>query len=74
MLMARRFFLAALALTLFQPLAAWSYIDPNAGGLLFQLLMPLFTAAMGVWIFLRRSIASAVRRLWRRLRGGNQPG
>jgi len=48
---------------------AYAYIDPNAGGMLFQLLAPLFAAAVGVWLFLRRWIADLVRRTWWRLTG-----
>lgn len=42
---------------------AYAYIDPNAGGLLFQILTPAFAAAAGAWILLRRWIASQVRKL-----------
>jgi len=59
-----------LALWLF-PCTAYAYIDPNAGGMLFQLLAPLFAAIVGGWLFLRRWIADAVRRLWHRLTGRN---
>jgi len=52
---------------------AQAYIDPNAGGLLFQLLAPLFAAAVGAWLFLRRWIAEHCRRLWRRLSGRREP-
>ena len=52
-----------------QPDTALAYIDPNAGGLLFQLLAPMFAAAVGAWLFLRRWIAEAVRNLWHRLSG-----
>jgi hypothetical protein len=48
---------------------AQAYIDPNAGGLLFQLLAPLFAAIVGAWLFLRRWIAQLARRLWQRLTG-----
>ena len=58
----------ALALLLFAP-SAQAYIDPNAGGMLFQLLAPLFAALVGGWLFLRRTIASAARRLWARITG-----
>jgi hypothetical protein len=61
--------LVALLVLLSQPLPAWAYIDPNAGGMLFQLLAPLFAAIVGGWLFLRRWIASLVRRLWLRLTG-----
>jgi hypothetical protein len=57
----------ATMLLLTHAIPAWAYIDPNAGGVLFQLLAPLFAAAVGGWLFLRRWIAEQVRRLWRRL-------
>lgn len=47
---------------------AQAYIDPNAGGLLFQLLAPVFAALVGAWLFLRRWIAEQCRGLWHRLR------
>ena len=40
-----------------------SYIDPNAGGWLFQLLFPLFVAIGGTWMVLRKK-ASAIRNRW----------
>jgi hypothetical protein len=49
--------------------AAQAYIDPNAGGMLFQLLAPLFAALVGAWLFLRRAITDLARRLWMRLTG-----
>ena len=49
--------------------SAHAYIDPNAGGMLFQLLAPLFAAAVGAWLFLRRWIADLARRIWLRLTG-----
>jgi hypothetical protein len=54
---------------LWQPASAWAYIDPNAGGMLLQLLAPLFAAVVGAWLFLRRWISDQIRRLWRRLTG-----
>lgn len=50
--------------------SAHAYIDPNAGGVLFQLLAPLFAAAVGVWLFLKRWIKDWLHRLWMRLTGG----
>ena len=64
--------LIPLLLLLSLPTPAWAYVDPNAGGLLFQLLAPLFAALVGGWLFLRRWIADTARRLWRRLTG-HQP-
>lgn len=48
---------------------AHAYIDPNAGGMLFQLLAPLFAAVIGVWLFLKRAIKDWLQRLWSRLTG-----
>lgn len=59
---------AAFALCLY-PSSAMAYIDPNAGGMLFQLLAPVFAAIVGVWLFLRRWIADLARRMWARLTG-----
>ncbi len=52
-----------------QPALAQAYIDPNSSGLLFQLLAPIFTAVVGAWLFLRRTISAFFRGLWRRLTG-----
>lgn len=51
---------------------AMAYIDPNAGGALFQLLAPLFAALLGAWMFMRRAISQFFRAIWRRLT--NRPG
>jgi hypothetical protein len=48
---------------------AQAYVDPNAGGMLFQLLAPVMAAIVGGWLFLRRWITDLVRRTWRRLTG-----
>ena len=61
--------LSTVVLLVLFPGSAWAYIDPNAGGMLFQLLAPLFAALVGAWLFLRRWIAEQVRRLWRRITG-----
>jgi hypothetical protein len=72
--MPHRFLLLALVvLAGLLPGSAHAYIDPNAGGLLFQLLAPLFAAVVGGWLFLRRWIAALARRLWRRLTGRQEP-
>ena len=60
---------STVVLFLLFPGSVWAYIDPNAGGMLFQLLAPLFAAVVGAWLFLRRWIAEQVRRLWRRITG-----
>ncbi|MBL0727925.1 hypothetical protein [Piscinibacter sp. HJYY11] len=51
------------------PRFAFAYIDPNAGGVLFQLLAPIFAALIGGWLFMRRVIGNALRSLWRRITG-----
>ncbi len=65
----RRLLLVLATALLLAPSAALAYIDPNAGGMLFQLLAPVLAAAVGAWLFLRRWIADAARRLWFRLTG-----
>lgn len=66
---ARLLTLAAVLVVALHPGPAAAYIDPNTGGLLFQLLAPVFAAAVGAWLFLRRWIAEAVRNFWHRLTG-----
>ncbi|MEH0165269.1 hypothetical protein ABT392_11100 [Paucibacter sp. JuS9] len=69
MLSSVRFALSVLLVLLLSMSPAYAYIDPNAGGLLFQLLAPLFAAVLGGWLFLRRWISDLARRLWRRVLG-----
>lgn len=54
---------------LLEPATAFAYIDPNAGGLLFQLLAPFFAACVGAWVFLRKTIATSLRAMWQKLTG-----
>jgi hypothetical protein len=51
-------------IALSMPFAADAYIDPNAGGMLFQLLAPVFAAAVGAWLFVRRQIKALLRAGW----------
>jgi len=46
-----------------------AYLDPNAGGWLFQLLFPVVVAIGGAWIILRRRIKGLWTRLCRRDKG-----
>ena len=53
---------------------AYAYIDPNSGGLFFQLLTPLFVIIAAAFAFAKRQIARAwdsfvdrTRTLWLRL-------
>lgn len=48
---------------------AYAYIDPNAGGWLFQLLFPVLIAIAGAWAVLRQKIAQFLARLTRRILG-----
>ena len=54
-----------------------AYIDPNTGGMLFQILAVLFAAFSGILLFFSRQIKTTFARLMRRLRGDkeeSQPG
>ena len=42
---------------------SFAYIDPNAGGWLFQLLFPVFVTIGGVWMVLRKK-AGSLRQRW----------
>ncbi len=44
------------------PGAAFAYIDPNAGGILFQILTPVFIAIVVFWTFLKHKLKA----LWTR--------
>jgi len=57
-------FCAALV-TLLLPSHALAYVDPNAGGLLYQILFPLIVAIGAAWAGLRHRISY----WWMRLRG-----
>jgi hypothetical protein len=50
--------LAVTTLTL--PTLAFAYVDPNASGMLFQLLTPLLALAAAGFAFARRQIARAI--------------
>ena len=46
-----------------------AYIDPNTGGMLFQVLAIVFTFLSGFMLFFSARIRMAIARLSRRLRG-----
>lgn len=55
------FLLATIVLFGLLPQAAYAYVDPNTGGLLFQLFAPILLLFAAAWAFLRhhtRRIAS----------------
>ena len=47
---------------------AYAYVDPNAAGLVSQILTPLLIAAAAGLTFLRKQVGEAVSSLTRRLR------
>lgn len=51
---------------LFAHSAAFAYIDPNAGGMLFQLLAPVLAAIVGGWLMVRRWLGQLIKRWFRR--------
>jgi hypothetical protein len=54
---------------LFIALTAYAYIDPNAAGLLSQIITPLLVAAAAAFTFFRKQVGAAfagVLRLFRR--------
>ena len=57
----------AAAIVLAQTGPAKAYVDPNAGGLIFQILMPLLSAVWGIYLLLRRWLSRKIRELWRTL-------
>jgi hypothetical protein len=48
------------------------YIDPNTGGMLFQVLAVVFAAFSGMVLIFSRQIRTSLGRLRRMLRGKNQ--
>lgn len=52
---------------------ATSYIDPNTGGMLFQMLAVLFGLLSGALLFFSSQIRMIFARLKRRIRGEDEP-
>lgn len=50
-----------------------AYIDPNTGGMLFQVLAVMLAAFSGILFFFSRQIKSGLARLRRGLRKKNEP-
>ena len=42
---------------------AWAYVDPNAGGIIFQIAMPILSIGAAAIALLRKRISSFVKRL-----------
>jgi len=51
---------------------AFGYIDPNTGGLIFQLLTVILASFTGIMLFFYRHIQMFMARVKRRLRGESQ--
>lgn len=69
----RRPALPTLACLLALPTPALAYIDPNTGGLIFQLLAPLIAMIASAWLLARDFIRTQFTRLWRWVRGVPAP-
>lgn len=71
-----RTLLKSIVMTLFGGVAigrlAFAYIDPNTGGLLFQLLAVMFTFFTGIMFFFSRNIREFVARTKRFLRDDSE--
>ncbi len=67
-----RFFKSLLKLGLFFAVVLrglFGYIDPNTGGMLFQLLAVLFASISAIILFFSRQIRTWIARMARTLRG-----
>ncbi len=56
------------------PLSIRGYIDPNTGGMLFQLLAVIFAVFSGFLFFFSRQIKAGFARFKRYLRKSDEPG
>jgi hypothetical protein len=56
------------------PLSTRGYIDPNTGGMLFQLLAVIFAVFSGFLFFFSRQIKTAFARIKRFLRKSDEQG
>jgi hypothetical protein len=59
---------AAVLCLVFVATPAYAYIDPNAAGLLSQIITPLLVAAAAGFTFFRKQVGSLFSRMSRRLR------
>jgi len=59
--------------SLIDPQAPIAYIDPNTGGMLFQMLAVLLALFSGILFFFSRQIKTAFARLRRSLRKSEAP-
>jgi hypothetical protein len=62
-----------LVLALLTPLPALAYIDPNTGGMIFQILAPILAMVTSAWLFLKDRIKAGWHRLKRAIFPSRQP-
>lgn len=55
----------------FYPTICFAYIDPNAGGWLFQLLFPVFVALGATWLMFKSHLIRIVHKLWKQKKDQN---
>jgi hypothetical protein len=58
-----------LALVLDLQTNGFAYVDPNAGGYVFQTLFPLFSGLVAFFLFFKDWTVRTCKGLWHRLRG-----
>ncbi len=56
-------------LSVFVVRGVFAYIDPNTGGLIFQLLAAILAFSSAMILFFPRQIRGAAARVWRAVRG-----
>ena len=54
-----------LLVVLLTPLPALAYIDPNTGGMIFQILAPILAMVTSAWLFLKDRIKAGWYRIKR---------
>ncbi len=55
-------FLGILAV-LFHPEPSYAYVDPNLGGIIYQIFFPVLMALLALWVFVRNRFLALIRRL-----------
>jgi drug/metabolite transporter (DMT)-like permease len=63
----RNFHVATLLLALW-PASCFAYIDPNTGGIIYQILFPVLVAIAAAWTFLKDRISALWSKIFRRER------
>lgn len=42
---------------------SYAYVDPNVGGVLYQIFFPVLMALLAVWVFLRNRLLALIKRI-----------